>query len=522
MPATVGSIFSTKANVIREVINNSVEELIPTGDPVFEDLMIGKGTVSDQGRDLLVHRHFRKGMAGVIMGGGANRDMVLYGDSNNTNLGAKLFTQDVTRTYPDPTLGTKQQSFRLSIPMRGFETNLMLTKGELQLEATKANIDEIVTPTLTGFARNMMQYVTNYFYLSQDNFYQLCNMPASSRTLADSNRSLTVDIKLSTYATNRFMEGMLVQVYDSTGATLRTHSDFGGLPYLVVTQVDEIAGTVTFRHVRNAAMTNIGLADNDIIVYANSKGDASTPYASGAFFTGIAGYNSWLKFGTGGNDNILLGAEATNEAGFTGRIDVTVHPEFKSLSFNRNGAPLSEHYLRQVFSAWERSKSRYGQTVDTLLMPDGVLLAYESQMTTRAVIDRTQMLSTLNKGQGTEPGFNFSWNGKTYKGRVSQYMPAGTVLGLKLQNNWEQYSPANAKGGKKLSQVDSFIPFEFVAGIVSGTSNHMLPIMRTAAAPGNALLTEGAQMPGEFKMQLVPKQPAGFRITNVQEERIYA
>jgi hypothetical protein len=527
MPAPIASMFGTRSNTIREILNDGVETFIAKGDPVFEGLSIGQGDASGQmGRDGLIHKHFAKGLSGVISGGGRNRDMVLYGDPNNVNLGAKLFRQNVTRTFPDPTQGTKQQTFRLSIPMRGMETNLMMTLGEMQLEATKANIYEVLMPTLQGFARNMSQMVTNYFWISQNDFYSLAALGGGSGTgwnkTLDTNTTIMVDLKFSNYAVNRFMEGMRVQIYDATGATLRTHAAATNNSIFIVTQVDEVTGQIYLKAWDGSAVNGAALADTDIIVYAESKGDANTPYASGAFFTGIAGIRSWMKFGGGGNDNVLLGAEATNESPVSGRIDVTVHPEFKSLSFNRGGQALTEHYMRQVVSSWNRSKERYGQTIDTFVASDGVWLAYETQLLTKQVIDRTGRLNNVNTGQGSAEGFTFEFGGRKYTGKTSHYIESGVMYGLKTQNNWKKYSPANYKGLKSLAQVDKFIPFEFVGAALNGTDSHMIPMLLSPNGGGIGAVTEGVQMPGMFRMQLVPDQVTGLRVFNVAEERLYA
>jgi hypothetical protein len=104
-----------------------------------------------------------------------------------------------------------------------------------------------------------------------------------------------------------------------------------------------------------SAYTTSGV-DNVAVVYANSKTQGTNAY------TGIAGINSWLKFGSGTNDNFLLGAERD-----TGNeIDVTVHPEFKSFGVSSVGT-LTEHKLRQYIRRFHAAKNKYGQTIDCLI-----------------------------------------------------------------------------------------------------------------------------------------------------------
>jgi hypothetical protein len=136
------------------------------------------------------------------------------------------------------------------------------------------------------------------------------------------------------------------------------------------------------------------------------------------------------------------------------------------------------------------------------------------------MLDRTNRLSSLTN-EGSQEGFKFTFDGRTYTGYTSNYIESGTVYGLrKGGQNWKKYVPPSPKGTQKFDKAESFIPFEFVAPAL-GYSSIKVPITKPQTSTGIGLLTEGAQMPGMLRMQLVPDQPAGMRLDGVTEDRQY-
>lgn len=531
MPSPTGSIFSTQSTRIQEVINKSVGIWLPVMDKMWTDTIVSNQKVgpSDHlGRDHLLIKTFTGGLTGVVEPAGPSADFPLYGDPSNTSIGSKLFTQGLSKVFPDALGGMNQASYRLGVPMRAILTNLALTLGEMQAEASEALIGEIIVPKLEGFARYMSQVVCNYWYLSQNSYYALAALGGASGTgwdkTVDTNLTLKVNLAYSNYAVDRFMVGMRVQIYDATGATLRQTASLTTSTVLVVTAVDESVPCVYFRAVDNLAVNGMALADTDIIVLANSKGSSTTPFASSPYFTGIAGINSWMKFGdangaTDNADNCLLGGERVGTAsGFNANINVNVHPEFKSLLFNRAGAPLTEHYLRQVLARFHAAKGKYGHIIDCLIASEGVWLSYEAQKIHQQWYDRTGRIASLNKEGG--PGeFVMEFDGRRYHGYTSTYVENGTVYGIRKQNNWTRYSPPEIQNTRKFDRAPGWNPFRFVGGALTGTQSNQIPIQIVQS--NRTFVTEGVQMPGWLRMQLVPEQTTGLKITNCAEDRLY-
>jgi len=535
--APTGSIFNTQSTRIQEIINKSVGMFLPTFDKIWEDTIVsnqGVGPAGDMGRDHLILKTYMGGLTGVIEPGGVGTDWTLYGDPSSTALGSKLYMQGLSRTFPDATQGMNQAVYKLGIPMRSMLANIMLTLGESQAEASPALIGEVIAPKLEGFARHMSQTVCNYWYTSQNTFYSLGTLGNVTVTtgyvLGDFNKEIKFNLvsgATATYTINRFMVGMRVQIYDTTGATLRTTAS--GQSIFVITAVDELTGWVTMRCIDNLTLAAFPatLTAGDIVVMANSKGDANTPFThtSTGYFTGIAGINSWMKTGdtngtTTNNVNTLLGYESvSNAGGYNAAINVNTHPEFKSMFYSNGGLALTEHTLRKILARFHAAKGKYGQTIDCLIASEGVWLAYLGQKISREYIDRTGKTASINS-EGNQEGMTFSYDGRTYEGYTSTYIETGTVYGIKKKNNWRRYSPPDPARVKKFDRNPSWNPFVFVAPALTGTDSIMMPI--SAVGSNRTLVTEGSQMPGMLRMQLVPDQPAGIKITSVGEDRLYA
>lgn len=551
--ATAGSIFDRQSNRIQEVLNKSLKVFLAGLDPVWRDNVVtsqGIGNSGDMGRDLKITKLFMGSLTGVIESGRSFGDQDLYG-SGTSSLGPLMHLQSTSQAYPSPLEGPNATAYRLAIPMRSLVTNLMITLGEKQADATPALIDQVIAPKLTAFARNMAHTLCNYWYLSQNDSYRLCGLSgtyvrsvAASTGPTGTSTSTYYQIKFnpSNQATHRFARGQRVDIVYSTG--LRANDSQGTLAnqkrstrlQLVVENIDPltnevvlvttsdptgffasggsaIGGTTTSTY---AAVVSL---DSGFIVYANATIDGSDVGSN--TFVGIAGINSWLKngFETATNATKLLGAEADS----SDFIDVSERPEFKSFKYNVNGV-LTEYnlkrYLQRVHSAFEP----LGHTIDTLVASEGVWSAYESQKIGQYRIDRTNRVASITN-EGQADGFSFSFEGKTYKGHTSRFVEQGTLYGIKLGGkNWKKYVPPSPAGMSKMSQADAYVPFEFVAGAITGTSTNQLPVyLTTSTSEGsNAnLVTQASQMPGRIRMQLVPDQVNGMKLTGITEDRVY-
>jgi hypothetical protein len=409
--------------------------------------------------------------------------------------------------------------------MRSMLTNLAVTMGEMQAEATPAFIGDIIAPKLKGFAQNLSHTLCNYWYMSQNDGYRLALVKDKgsvvTNTGPNASTSYSVTFRPDNYAIDRFYVGQRVDIVDGANTKNRRNGTGTGgatrLP-LFVSAVDELKGYVT---VSSPTWDFAGggssgtIANDDVVVYANS-GSLQNAATGSQTFTGIAGINSWLKFGDGNGSsynaaNTLLGSEYDS----SNYINVNVHPEFKSFAVSSVGT-LTEHKLRQYVRRFHAAKNKYGQTIDCLIASDGVWLSYEAQKIGQYTLERQGKLSNVNS-EGSDQGFKFTFEGRTYNGYTSTYIEDGVVYGIKKGgSNWKRYVPPDPKGVQKFSEADSFIPFNFVVPALTGTATTKFPIL------SGGLMTEAMQMPGMLRMQLVPDQAAGMKLSGVTTDRVWS
>lgn len=529
--APTGSFINRNQRRIEEILGKNIEMFLPSLDPVWRDTIVtsqGVGQASRIGRDMKILKTYTGSFAGVLEEGKPRGDFTIFGDQTNA-VGTRIFTQTLNQTFPDPLEGANALTYELGIPLRSMVANIMTTMGELQAEASPAFIGEVIAPKLEGFARLIAHTLCNKWWLNQNTYYSICALGSTDETAGLATGSIiaggtapnfTLKFSPSNLACDRFFVGQRVDIYDSTGTTRRNQTAGGQRIWLYVTAVDELSNLVTLTTAAGGgtpisptswSATN-GVDYTDIVVYANGR-DSSAPA-----WTSFAGVNSWLKGGTAAgstNDQYLLGAERDTSA----QIDVTLLPEFKSFTRNHGGAPMTEHVLRQILRRFHSAKNKYGQYIDCLIASDGVWLNYEGQKIGREYIDRTGQTSNMN-AQGSQEGFKITFDGRTYTGYTSTYVESGTIYGIrKGGNNWKRYVPPDPKGAKKMNNLEEFAPFRFVGSILTGTESNQIPIQ---FSNGNTTqLTEGVQMPGMMRMQFVPDQPAGLKITSVAEDRLY-
>ena len=532
--APTGALFDKHSDRIEEVINKNIEVFLPSLDPVWRDTVVtsqGVGPADAIGRDMKIIKTYMGSMAGVLEQGKPRNDIGLYGDDTD-DIGTRMYLQNLNQTWPDPLNGPNASPYRLGIPMRSMMSNIMFTLGELQAEAMPAFIGEVVAPKLEGFAKNIAHTLCNYWYLNQNDAYKLGTI-ASVHDVTNDNGTIQSDctelrVTISELTHDRFYVGQAVDIMKTATVTSGRRNDTQAdgsqttatRIKVFVSAVDELKGYVYLKASAAAFHATPGgngtTAIGDVILYANSHNEGG---ASPVSATGIAGINSWLKGGSGSADNFLLGDEKSGTS--TEQINVNTYPEFKSFTKGSVGT-LTEHKLRQYLRRFHSAKNKYGQYIDCLVASDGVWLAYEATKIGREILDRTGRLSSIST-EGSQDGFTFAFDGRSYKGYTSTYVEDGTVYGLrKGGSNWKKYVPPTPAGYSSFDRAESFIPFNFIAGALTGTGTNKLPIYDSSASGNRSMVTEGVQMPGLLRMQLVPDQPAGMKLTGVTTDNVFS
>lgn len=553
-PVSVATWFGQNSAQVQEVLSKQITDFQPTFDPRWQAMLSSSGVIpTDQlGRDLKIIKLFRSPFAGEVDPMGPSGDFGIYGDSLVAQRGTRFELQGrgfgtAAQVFPDGLDGVKPRVWRLGIPMRGMKAGLALTLAEMMADATPAVIGDVISPIISGFARHIAYKHIAYWYLNQNEGYKLANtgsggVAAGTSTGATSftfttdttgsNSADTLVFQPTNYACERFQRGVLVQFYDNSLTNLRTFNG-GAESRFIVTDVDGTTNTVrcmTFdgsgglsvSTTQTAATTDKVFNSGDACVFANSKGSNTTPFSGGSRFSGLAGINSWLKFGdssgmTATNANTLLGDERDQD----NQINVNDISELKSLKIDQKGDVLTEQRMRAILRRWHAAKGIYGFTLTDLIASDGVWMGMEETLTESERRDRTHRLSSMNNigsdNADMYDGPKLTYDGKTYNCSTSPQVESGTVYGI--NNRWDRIVPPQSGSTQRFSQLKPGIPFEFVASALTGLSTNQMPVFRVI--DGRNRVTEYTSMPGMSRMQLVPRQPVGLKIINVAESRVY-
>lgn len=549
MAAPSGSFFGIEKTRHEEILSQSIDTMLADVDSFWKDTFLssqGVVSTSDIGRDHKIVKLYNSALAGRIESGGfgSRADFPLYGDPSSNAIGAKMFDQDITQTWPDPRHAPNPRTFRLGVPMRSMLGTLLVTLAEMQAEITPSFIDDVIAQKVEGYARNWARTICNYLYLSQNNYYRIST---ATNSALQTNEG-TISFQPDNEASHRYEPGMLLDAVNTAtntpfGSTAAGSSGLAATgDYLVVDRVDHLTNTVWLRAFDASAgtwtdgsasndfgdvVTNVGSTasnfDGAALVLYNTKGTSTTPYSASPYYTGIAGFNSWIKYDS--NDPYLLGDERDQSTTPTSHsISITEHPEFRSFYHDLSSNPLTEHTLRKILRRFHAAKQPYGRTVDTGVASDGVWLAYEATKIGRETLDRTGRLSSL-ADEGSANEVRFHLDGRSYKMHISNWIEDGTVYFTKTSGqNWKRLVPPKLGKTRSQSGIEPGIPYENVGPAMTGTDSLYLPMTLTSSgdAGGLALPTEGLQMPGWLRMNLVPDQPDGIKLVNCATDKLYS
>lgn len=573
MSAPVGTVFEQKRTAIEEVISKSVHTFACKMDPVWRDMVAtSMGVQQADSRDFVVHKLLEfllpTGRVDPIQKQGG---WTLFGEggvagTDFDNFGNVIQRRSPSTTFLDPFEGPRDRPLRLSVPMRGMSGNLGITLDMAQQDATSAVIVKEMAKQVSGHAMHYAKRLCEAWYTSQRNNYRLCNVGTAATTGAPGTHVLdstarTITLYPSNEAIGRFCRGDQVDIVrEDSGATFTritrvNDTSTANGDYANAAAIDTHAGAQAGNPATRirAFVTVVDRLVNKVVIAFDNKDTAGTAATfttwctattlSGAFvcrpipqekaytagadslLEGIAGLNSWMKFGSSATnttigykrDSWLLGLEAIAASGvtFNGTIDVNEVPELKSF-LKSVGGPLTEHtfgiYLDRVASAF----APQGHYIDTLVTTTGVLRAYQQTKIGRELIDRTGRLSSMTS-EGAPNEFTYTHNGRKYMFHTSEWQEAGTLDGYRRQGNYKRYVPPTPQGLRTMGNMEGGAPVRFVAPFLTGTDSPRLPYRNSSSRPTNAY-----EMPSVMHVQIIPEHPAGMRLTGLTESREFS
>lgn len=522
------TLFDDLEAKIPELINNTLTNYLPGVDPLFNVAASGERVESTGiGRNMVVKKVFQGNLSGTVQMAQPSTYYPLLGPATASLPSQNLYRASATSFFPDPTRGVGSRPVTMSVPIQALQATLELTLGEMRVDALSATIGEIIMPKIMGFVQNIARTRCNMFYTADTTDYSLCNLSAVE--VGASGDASKLVFTPSNGATLRFYVGQRVDLFHQTSGSgnyaqkLNVYADgdaatpanwlvnatttgTSGTIDCYVVAVDELADRVTLQLGRLAwidgAVTNATARQLPTGEPARTvkvcQADCKYLAANGEAFSGL---NTWIKDGTGSASESIFG------------VDINKFPQFKSLKYTDSG-PLTEQKLQRYLSRYVTARQPYGFEIDTFITTQGVLDAYRATKIGREEIQRNGPLS-LN-GEGTASGYSFVHNGKKYTIEVSGWCDYGTLYGVK-RSGFTRYVPNRTPGSGNMGQLPSYLEFEFLAPLLTGTDSIRMP---TASSSNASQWTDMVQMPGDSRMEIVPDQLSMLKVSGFTEDKI--
>lgn len=525
IPSVSGSTVDRLSGAIREVLPQSLYVDLLCLDPIFEDVVLGTAgliPVGQAGRDLKYRRRFHGSNTGVIRGDNLDNYSTLYGDAttslnptlNSNAVASKIFLQQLSTVWPDPTNGARINEYGITFGLYAFKTNFMITLTEMALDNMPAATREFVKPLIKGWSNNILQFFVNSFYANGN---KLGTFPATVASADVDGTNKRVALRPTEKSTLRFSPGMEIDVWPSTFPSSGNRMN----------QADgSSANTTTAKRVR-CFVDNVDDVENIVYLVLDAASiDASTFTFATNFNTtslisayvtpaetyssaGFANFFGWRKFAKWGAtaaaaDNVILDTDAVTSGGTVADlIDVRVHSEHKSYHKTVSGQLTNESLARTLAGVY-RGFMRNGDRVDTLIGCDGLWRNMVEQLVVMQRIETGGKPSSMS-GRGSDIEGKFIVDGRVYDNKTSMYLEDGIMLGVRKGGNWQLAVPPSATGVKHgMADVPNKIPVEMLLPAMTGGAMTKFPILKINGQ-SNAMPTEASMMPGQVRAQLFPK-----------------
>lgn len=378
--------------------------------------------------------------------------------------------------------------------------NFYLPHQILRADRLNASIGSVVAQNLKGVGDLLAQQEASLFYSTDTTSYALADMGDVSVNVTNKTAdTAAINIDLSgTDASgriHRFRAGMLVDLYDSTGATKR-NTNF----YVAVDNVDPLTDTLTLRRVDGGELqdttvlgggvTYNGAVDNDIIVIKDSVGVAPNSL------------ESWI---------------AVADGSFFG-ITINDHSQFKSYVPSAINAALTESTLNRHFAKFYEAFP--GKKLDAAITTTGVLIGFIDNLDTynAAVADQPGRFRYDRQGRALEvdagwESFRYRFASRPCEIYTSTYCNSGTFYAGKLKNGGiTRYVPPSIPGAKVDARFGTEV--EFIAPI--GGSGGYQGIFKHAHG-GSGATTDFLEAPFVRQWNCMPTQPNFMKLGTITE-----
>jgi hypothetical protein len=381
--------------------------------------------------------------------------------------------------------------------------NFYLPHQILRADRLNASIGSVVAQNLKGVGTLLAQQEAAVFYSTDTTTYALGDLGDTSASCANkSGDTAAIEVDLS--ATNasgrvhRFRQGMLVDLYDSTGTTKR-NSSF----YLAVDNVNPLDQKITLRRVDGGTF-QVATTLNGGITYAGAGGDNDVIVIKDSVNTAPNSLESWI-------------ADGTTVTDFFG-ITIADYGQFQSYVPSAINAALTESTLNRHFAMFYESFP--GKKLDAAITTMGVLIGFIDNLDTynAAVADQPGRFRYDRNGKPLDvdagwEAFRYRFASRPCEIYTSTYCASGTFYAGKFKNGGiTRYVPPSLPGAKVDSRFGTEV--EFIAPI--GGSGGYQGIFKHAHG-GSGATTDFLEAPFVRQWNCMPTQPNFAKLTGITE-----
>lgn len=479
-------------------------------DPIYPMIQRSSMNVvrnSNIGRGWKVQKTWVTGIAGGAKFTAAQGGNVVTGP-NNFNI---YDTPQTFQAVDETTAPAFMQSNVTLIEHRG---NFYLPHNLLRADRLNSSIGSVVAQNLRGVGELLAQQECALFYSASATTGELADLGDTSVNVTNAASPTTTPTACmileldgtdsSSGRVHRFRPGMLVDLYDSTGATKRN------LGFTVaVDNVDPLASKVTLRRIDGGTFQTTTTL-NGGVTYGGAGGDNDIVVIKDSVSVAPKGLESWI-------------ADGSTVTSFFG-IDVRNFSQFKSYLPSAISAALTENILNKHFAKFFEAFP--GKKLDTAITTMGVLIGFIDNLDSnnsggissgstnttypgRIQYDRNGQAMTIEAGWES---FKYRFASRPIEIYTSTYAAFGTLYAGKLKNGGiTRYVPPAIPGAKVDSRFGAEV--EFVAPL-GGTG--MQGIFKHAHSTAGAT-TDFVEAPFVRQWNVMPSNPNWMKLTGITE-----
>lgn len=497
------TITDAVANTLEQKILPTITESLWELDPVYPLIQRSSTNVVRNrgiGQGWTVLKTWDSGVAGGAKFTSAQGGNVVSGP-NNFNV---YDTPQTFQAVDETSSPAFMQSQVTLIEHRG---NFYLPHQILRADKLNASIGSVVASNLKGMGRLLAHQEAAVFYSSSASTGELAdigdtdaNVSNKTTPTADTSAMLfDLDGTDASGRIHRMAQGMLIDLYDSTGTTKRNQG-FN----LHIDNVDPLDETVTIRRVDGGEFQTDTVLGGGV-TYAGSGGDNDIIVIKDSVNVAPKGLESWI-------------ADGSTVTSFYG-IDVRNFGQFKSYVPSSISAALTENTLNKHFAMFFESFP--GRKLDTALTTMGVLIGFIDNLDSGAQAgsnaasgryryDRNGMPLTIEAGWES---FNYRFASRSVEIFTSTYAKKKTLYAGRIRGGGlTRYVPPAIPGAKVDSRFGAEV--EFVASI--GGTGGMGGIFKHAHSTTGAT-TDFVEAPFVRQWNVMPDQPNWMKLTGITE-----